>query len=80
MRYIHISLEQKGKPYLVHKNKSILWTDPSNCTPLKITPTFPLISYYLEHHHGSNRDVKLNCRSNENRDEIILWSEINKLK
>lgn len=55
-------------------------TDPSNCTPQKITPTSFLISYYLEHHRGSNRDVKPNCRSNENRDEIILWSEINKLK
>lgn len=80
MRYTGISLEQNIKPYLVHRNKSLLWTDPSKCTPLKLTPTSPLISYYLEHHHGNNRDVKPNCRSNENRDEIILWSEINKQK
>lgn len=69
---------RKEKTYLVHKNKSLLQTDLYNCTPLKLTPTYPLISYYLEHHHGSNRDVKPNCRSNENRNEIILWSEINK--
>lgn len=72
MRYTYISLEQKRKACLAHKNKRLLWTDPSNCTPLKIIPTSLLISYYLEHHHGSNRGVKLNCRSNENREKLFF--------
>ena len=71
MKYTHISLGQKRKPYLEYKNRSLLWTHPSNCTPLKITPTSSLISHYPEHHHGSNRDVKPNCRSNETRNEIL---------
>lgn len=77
--YTHL-FGTKKKTRFCTQNQSLLWTDPSDCTLVKITPTSPLISYYLEHHHGSNRDVKPNCRSNENRDEIILWSKINKLK
>lgn len=70
----------KEKVYFVRKNKSLLQIDLYNCIFLKFIFIYFLIFYYLEYYYGSNRDVKLNCRFNENRNEIIFWSEINKLE